>query len=106
MRDGANPEMRAEISYDLVMDDDMSFAEGACRLPGGDWQDVIVSAFGRDVLAPQVSPQQWKSGVTSVLVHVPRTEHINALTIERILSEALGVSEWARVRGPDSMQLR
>ena len=32
-----NPEMRAEISYDLVMDDDMEFVEGTYRLPGGDW---------------------------------------------------------------------
>ena len=34
--------MHAEISYDLVMDDDMSFVEGTYRLLGGDWQVVPV----------------------------------------------------------------
>jgi hypothetical protein len=31
--------MHAEISYDLVMDDDMEFVEGSYRLPGerGRW---------------------------------------------------------------------
>lgn len=98
--------MRAEISYDLVMDDDMHFVEGTYRLPGGDWQVVIVSAFHRDVPEPQVVPQQWESGVSGVFVKIPRAERINAATVERILSEALGVAEWVRVCGPDSIQLR
>jgi len=103
---GAKSKMRAEISYDLVMDDDMDFVEGTYRLPGGQWQVVIVSAFNRDVPEPQVSPQRWESGVSGVFVRIPRTEKINAATVERVLSAALGVSEWVRVRGPDSMQLR
>jgi hypothetical protein len=98
--------MRAEISYDLVMDDDMVFVEGTYRLPGGDWQVVIVSAFDRNVPEPQVDRQQWESGVSGVFVRLPRAERINAATVERVLSAALGVSEWVRVRGPDSMQLR
>ncbi len=98
--------MHAEISYDLVMEEDMSFVEGTYRLAGGDWQVVIVSAFQRDVPAPQVVPQRWDSGVSGLLVRLPLAERINAATVERVLSEALGVSEWVRVRGPDSMQLR
>jgi hypothetical protein len=98
--------MRAEISYDLIMDDDMEFVEGTYRLPGGDWQVVIVSAFDRDVPAPQVVWQQWESGVSGVLVRLPRGERLNAATVERVLSEALGVTEWVRVNGPDSMQIR
>ncbi len=98
--------MRAEISYDLVMNDDMEFVEGTYRLPGEDWQVVIVLAFDRNVPEPQVDRQQWESGVSGVLVRLPRAERINAATIERVLSAALGVSEWVRVRGPDSMQLR
>src|SRR5262245_47640183 len=42
----------AEISYDLVMGEDMAFVEGTYRLPGGDWQVVIVSRY--DVAEPQV----------------------------------------------------
>lgn len=98
--------MRAEISYDLVMEDDMAFVEGTYRLPGGDWQVVIVSAFERDVPEPQVVPQRWESGVSGVFVRIPHGERINAATVERALSEALGVSEWVGVRGPHSMQLR
>lgn len=56
--EGHYTEMRAEISYDLVMDDDMAFVEGTHRLPGGDWQVVIVSAPDRDVPAPEVVPQR------------------------------------------------
>jgi hypothetical protein len=98
--------MRAEISYDLVMEDDMEFVEGTYRLPGGDWQVVIVSAFDRDVPEPQVVPQRWESGVSGVFIRLPRAERVNAATVERVLSEALGVSDWVRVHGPDSMQLR
>ena len=98
--------MRAEISYYLVMGDDMTFVEGAYRLPGGEWEVVIVSAVGRGMTEPQVVPQRWESGVSGVVVRLPRGERINAATVERVLSQALGVSEWVRVRGPDSMQLR
>jgi hypothetical protein len=52
--------MRAEISYDLVMDDDMGFVKGTYRLPGGDWQVFIVLAFQRDVPEPQVVQERWE----------------------------------------------
>jgi hypothetical protein len=42
-------DMRAEISYDLVVGDDMEFVEGTYRLLGGDWKVVIVSGSQRDV---------------------------------------------------------
>ena len=96
----------AEISYDLVLDDDMGFLEGAYRLPDMEWQVFVVSAFERDVLHVDVVPQQWDSGVSGLLLKIPSTERINATTVERVLSNELGVSEWTRVRGPDSMQLR
>ncbi len=96
--------MRAEISYDLIMDDDMSFVEGAYRLAGGDWQVVIVSR--REVAEPEVVPQRWESGVSGVFVRFPHAGRLNRETVERVLSAALGVSEWVEVRGPDSMRLR
>ncbi len=96
--------MRAEISYDLVMDDDMSFVEGTYRLAGGEWQVVIVSR--RDVAEPEVIHQHWESGVSGVLVHFPREDRLNFESLERVLSDALGVAEWVRVHGPDSMNLR
>jgi hypothetical protein len=98
--------MRAEISYDLVTGDDMAFVEGTYRLPGGDWQVLVVSALGRDVSEPEVVPQVWESGATGMLVRFPRRLALNAEAVERVLSAALGVTEWVPVRGPDSMRLR
>ncbi|HJZ91435.1 MAG TPA: hypothetical protein VKE40_11220, partial [Gemmataceae bacterium] len=74
------------------------------RLPAGDWQVVIVSRA--DVPEPAVEPRRWNSGATGVVVRFPRAWALNARAVERALSAALGVSEWARVRGPDSMRLR
>lgn len=96
--------MRAEISYDLVMDDDMSFVEGTYRLADGNWRVVIVSRC--DVPEPQVLPQQWESGVSGLFVRFPRAGRLNRAAVEELLSAALGVSEWVEVRGPDSMKLR
>lgn len=98
--------MFAEISYDLILEEDMQFLEGAYRLPDNDWQVFIVSAIDREVQGVEIVPQQWQSGVTGLLIKIPMAERINASTVERLLSKRLGVSEWARVRGPDSMQLR
>jgi hypothetical protein len=84
----------------------MDFVEGAYWLPGGDWQVVIFSTLGRDVQEPEVVPQVWDSGVSGVFVRFPRHERLNQPAVERVLSAALGVSEWVRVSGPDSMQLR
>ena len=98
--------MRAEISYDLIMRDDMAFAEGCYRLPGRDWQVVIVSASNRNIAAPQTVNSEWESGASGVVVHLPREIPINASNVEQVLGNALGVSEWVRVQGPNSMDLR
>ena len=90
----------------MVLDDDMEFLEGTYRLPDKDWQVFIVSAFNRDVDHVEIDFQRWQSGVTGVFLRIPRTEKINAVTVERALSEVFCVTEWVRVRGPDSMQLR
>jgi hypothetical protein len=96
--------MRAEISYDLLMEEDMSFVEGTYHLDDGDWRVLIVSR--RDVAEPQVVAQQWESGVSGIFVRFPRADRLNRGALERVLSASLGVSEWVEVRGPDSMQLR
>lgn len=95
---------RAEISYDLVMDDDMPFIEGTYRLAGEDWRVVIVSRH--DVSEPEVIAQVWKSGVAGLFVRFPRDGLLNRISIERVLSAALGITEWVPIRGPDSMLLR
>jgi hypothetical protein len=86
------------------MEDDMAFVEGTHRLPHGEWQVVIVSLY--NIQAPEVIHSRWDSGVTGVFIKFPRGNKLNREVVKRMLSEVLNVSEWAVVRGPDSMQLR
>jgi hypothetical protein len=95
---------RAEISYDLLMGDDMDFVEGTYRLPDAEWQVLIVSRS--EVSEPEVVQQRWDSGVSGVLIRFPRSDRLDRAAVERVLSTSLGVCEWVEVRGPDSMQLR
>jgi hypothetical protein len=98
--------MRAQISFDLVMEDNMDFVEGTYRLPERDWQVFI---FGPDteVTHPVVRTDgHWESGVTGVHVMWPWGAALNKGIALRLLSEQLGVTDWEEVRDPDSMQLR
>jgi hypothetical protein len=96
---------RGEISYDLVMEDNMSFVEGTYRLPGGEWQVFIFSRFA-DVSEPDVQPGRWDSGVAGVFVRFPKSGRLGKAEVEQVLAAATGVEGWTTVRGPDSMQLR
>jgi hypothetical protein len=96
--------MRAEISYDLVMNVDMEFVEGTYRLPNAGWQVLIASK--RDIHEVELVQQVWESGATGVLLRFPASKQLNAEAIERVLSVSFGVSDWVQVHGPDSMQLR
>jgi hypothetical protein len=98
------PSMRAQISYDLVMEDNMAFVEGTYRLGAGGWQVFIFSK--RAVEGPVWTACTWDSGVAGVVFRVPRSMTPNMASVEALMSEALGVAEWERVRGPDSMNLR
>ena len=93
-----------EISYDLVMDDDMAFCEGCYRIGGGVWDVAIFSKRPIETYSWQAGT--WKSGVSGIVVLVPLTMRLNMTTIEGLLSGILGVGTWERVRGPDSMELR
>jgi hypothetical protein len=98
--------MRAHISYDLLMNDDMSFVEGTYRLPGGEWQVFIFVPDSR-VVRPEVNATgKWPSGVTGVFVKWPPTLKLNKAAVLQLLSEQLRVTAWDEVQGPDSMKLR
>ena len=104
MLNGMN-KMKAEVSFDLVMEDNMGFVEGTYRLPGHEWQVFIFSSYAIQQLV--IHPNaKWSSGITGVHVRFPESENLNRERVLRILSDALGVTEWNEVRGPDSMQLR
>lgn len=95
---------QAEISYDLVMDDDMAFVEGCYRLPGGPWEVFIFSK--RDIAQPEHRFGRWDSGVTGITLYVPRDARLNRATVEEMLTARLGVEGWREVRGPDSIVIR
>ena len=96
--------MRGEISFDLVMENEMEFVEGTFRLPGEPWRVFVVSRG--DVTGPEVRPQVWNSGANGFFIRFPQSETLNRSTVESILSGATGVTEWEVVSGPDSMNLR
>ena len=96
--------MEAEISYDLVMEENMSFVEGTYRLPQSEWQVFIFCR--RAEMRMEVKRGSWASGVTGVVVYYPPSECLNKTVVERVLGSALGVTKWIEVRGPDSMTLR
>ena len=96
--------MKAEISYDLVMEDSMDFVEGSYRLPGQEWRVFIF--LRKAVPSPEIQPNTWSSGITGISVRFPTGANLNQTVVERLLGEYLGVEDWSAVPGPDSMQLR
>jgi len=98
--------MKAEITFDLVMTEDMPFVEGCYRLADGVWRVFI---FRRSNRTEEVGIKQnltWRSGVTGLNAILPHDAKIDRSVVLTVLSDALGVTEWSEVRGPDSMQLR
>jgi len=93
-----------EISYDLVMEDDMKFVEAAFRLENAEWQVIVVSK--RDVPTTVITPCRWQSGVSGLVVRVPRSTRLNRQVVGEILARSLGVETLREVRGPDYMSLR
>ncbi|MBY8828842.1 hypothetical protein [Hephaestia mangrovi] len=98
--------MIAEITWDLVMSEDMAFAEGCYRLQGEDWQVITAHKAKGIKLIGVRNGVRWDSGVTGMNIVLPDDANINAAKLLKMMSETLGVSEWVEVRGPDSMMLR
>jgi len=99
--------MRAEVTFDLVMGEDMGFVEGCYRLPGNDWEVFVIAHSRNGSSQPGVwTDLVWKSGVRGLNAVVPASEPLNKAVVLNILSQALGVSDWNEVRGPDSIVLR
>jgi hypothetical protein len=99
-----NRRPNGEISYDLVMDDDMGFVEGSYRIEGCEWCVYIISK--RPIETPSWKGGMWESGVSGIVVHVPLEMRLNSERVENLLLDILGLGKWEQVRGPDSMQLR
>jgi hypothetical protein len=99
--------MKAEITFDLVMVEDMAFVEGCYRLENGDWQVFVFRKSRRGTEPVGVKKDLvWRSGVKGINIIVADDARINKSFVLKSLSDALGGIEWTEVSGPDSMQLR
>ena len=47
-----------------------------------------------------------ESGIAGIDVWFPKDRILNKSAVIKVLSDALGVTEWSEVRGPDSLQLK
>ena len=98
--------MQAQISFDLVMQDEMSFVEGTFRLSDGEWR-VFTFIPDRSILKPRIDADaRWRGGARGMVVWWPRGQTLKKGVVLQILSKNLGITEWEEVHGPDSMQLR
>ena len=96
--------MHAEISFDVIMKDDMEFVEGTYRQNEREWQ--VFTVVKSDIVSRDIRTYKWPSGVTGISMCLPRSENLNKDVVLCLLADALGVTEWKETRGPDSMQLR
>jgi hypothetical protein len=97
--------MKAEITFDLVMTEDMPFVEGCYRLDGSEWR-VFTFTHSAGERTRVKTDVVWGSGVTGLNAFLPEDSKINKSTVLAVLSDTLGVTEWIEVRGPDSITLR
>jgi hypothetical protein len=91
-------EYGGEISFDLVMEDEMDFIEGTYRLRHTEWQVFIFSRY--DGIHVE------SSCGNGVVFHIPRNMKLNREVAKQLLGERLYVDNWLEIRGPDSMRLR
>jgi adenosylcobinamide amidohydrolase len=98
--------VKAEISFDFVMDEDMYFVEGTYRMDGGVWQVFIFAHAGVTKDIGVRTNLVWESGVTGLNVIVANDAKLNKQVVLQTLSDVLGVTQWTEVRGPDSIMLR
>jgi hypothetical protein len=97
---------QGEISFDLVMTDDMAFVEGSYRLDGGAWE-VFTFRHAREMERPRIlNDVVWPSGVAGINVVVANDIQLNKSFVLKTMTDSFGIAEWIEVRGPDSMQLR
>lgn len=101
---------RAEISFDLLLEDDHNFMEGSYRLPGEFWKVFI---FNKDeVPALRFRPERWERGsewerdIDGIVIRFPRSSRMGREALLHAMSRAFGVTDWVQVQGPDSMMLR
>ena len=101
---------RAEISFDLVLEEDNDWTEGSYRLPGEFWKVVI---FQKDEVPELQFRQfrwrkwtQWERDVAGIVILFPQKKSMGHKDMLHAMSQAFGCNDWVQVVGPDSMMLR
>ncbi len=93
-----------EFSFDVIMEDNMTWVEGTYRLPGRFWEVMIFGKADTPELSHRL--EEWRSGIKGTSFKVPDTEQLNRDYVRWALTHAFGYTEWFEVAGPDSMVLR
>jgi len=96
---------RAEISYDVVVDDDSTIVEGCVRLPGETWRTFHASK--EDELAEaRFWTFDWENGIGGMALELPAGVTMNKAALEQAFASFLGVEQIVEAPGPDSMMMR
>jgi len=95
---------RFEISYDIVMAEEMDAVEGCYRLPAQFWQGFAF--FQRDVIELRHVFVTWESGLTGIVFDVPKESNLNREFVVRSMSKIFGSETWSEVRGPAGHTLK
>jgi len=99
---------RPEFSFDIIMNDDMQYVEGTYRLPGRFWEVLVIKKEDVPALQHRLNqpPVEWSSGITGIVIDVPRAAKLNREYVRAALAITFGYTDWVEVSGPDSMVLR
>src|SRR5579883_425170 len=98
--------MRGAINFDLFMTEDMPLVEGCYRLEEGICMFLYFGIRRRSRESGVKKELVWESGVTGLNIIVPDDTKLDKAVVLQPLSDALGVTTWSEVRGPDPMQHR
>jgi hypothetical protein len=101
--------MKAELTFDCYYDD-FDHIEGCYRLPGEDWKVFYLARVWKGKLWDGPREIQtgvvWRSGITGVQGRIPKWEPLTPFVAAQIIGDALGVTWWAFVPGPNSLLLK
>ncbi|MBZ5709921.1 hypothetical protein [Nannocystis pusilla] len=96
---------RAEISYDVVVDDDSRIVEGCVRLPGETWRTFHASKED-DLTEPRFWTFDWENGILGMALELPAATTMNKAALQQAFASFLGVEQIVEAPGPDSMMMR
>ncbi|WP_434421660.1 hypothetical protein [Nannocystis pusilla] len=96
---------RAEISYNVVVDDDSTIVEGCVRLPGETWRTFYAEKTV-DLADASFQTFDWENGLRGLAVKMPWGVPMNKAALQQALATFLGVEQVVEAPGPDSMMIR